>query len=128
MRFDTEHYTVGHSTVSHDDIIIGDRCSRYVPIAIESLPEVISMLQMLVSVEDSDVNPDEFGGGLSAQEFMAEYMDDEDTDSVAYLKDLMYLDTSLGGAVLCWKNSDAIVNELADDVYSQILRELESEE
>ena len=133
MRFDTEHYTVGHSTVSDNDIIIGDRCGRYVPVHIESVPEVISMLQMLVSMEDSDVNPDEFekvnARFEALQKFGDEYMADEDTDSATYLKDLMYLDLDMEdyGPLLRWKHNYVIVDELADDVYAQILRELESE-
>ena len=129
MRFDTEHYTVGHSTVSDNDIIIGDRCGRYVPVHIESVPEVISMLQMLVSVGESDVNPDEFGGGFHWQVPMAKYDEPEDTDSATYLKGLMYLDLDMEdyGPLLRWKHNYVIVDELADDVYSQILRELESE-
>ena len=61
MRFDLKDYIIGHSSVADEEIIIGDKVGRFIPIDLETLPEIISILQSFVDDETRDtVSPCEF--------------------------------------------------------------------
>lgn len=112
-----DQYTIGHSSVAEEDIILGDDCGRFVPLNVGDLPEIITALEMCRAENWETVNPDEFVRRGDELDRSIE----EKLGGVDETLEALYEATFSDKGTLFWSDGGQYAGTLPNDIYANLV-------